>query len=67
MESRGNVQYPYGNVSNVGSTLHWGPHYTMDPFKLTHAEAIVEDTKFAEEFHTYGKFYQEPIEMDSPL
>ncbi|KAI9275934.1 concanavalin A-like lectin/glucanase domain-containing protein [Phascolomyces articulosus] len=55
MESRGNLEYPYGNITNVGSTLHWGTHYTTDKYNLTGAEAILEDgSTFADDFHTYG-------------
>lgn len=55
MESRGNRNYPFGNITNVASTLHWGVHYTMNRFNMTRAEAILEDgTTFADDFHTYG-------------
>ncbi|KAI9312954.1 concanavalin A-like lectin/glucanase domain-containing protein [Dichotomocladium elegans] len=56
MESRGNRDYPYGNITTFGSTLHWGTHYTMDQWDLSHAEAILENgSTFADDFHTYGK------------
>lgn len=39
----------------MGSTLHWGTHYTMDRYNLTRAEAILVDgSSFADDFHTYG-------------
>ncbi|KAI9496870.1 concanavalin A-like lectin/glucanase domain-containing protein [Zychaea mexicana] len=60
MESRGNPEYPYGNATNVGSTLHWGTHWSMDRYNLTHAEAILDDgTTFADDFHTYGLEWSE--------
>ncbi|OAD74008.1 glycoside hydrolase family 16 protein [Phycomyces blakesleeanus NRRL 1555(-)] len=55
MESRGNQYYSHGNISNIGSTLHWGPSYDLNKASMTHAEAILsEDETFADRFHTYG-------------
>ncbi|KAI7856563.1 concanavalin A-like lectin/glucanase domain-containing protein [Circinella umbellata] len=55
VESRGNTQYPYGNISTIGSTLHWGTHYTTNKYDLTAAEGILDDgSTFADDFHTYG-------------
>ena len=38
-ESRGNdVNYPTGGHNSFGSTLHWGPAFDQNKYKLTHAD-----------------------------
>ncbi|KAF7724623.1 hypothetical protein EC973_000867 [Apophysomyces ossiformis] len=60
IESRGNRNFPYGNVSTVESTLHWGPSTQLNRYKLTHAMAmLVDNTTFADDFHTYGLDWSE--------
>ena len=56
MESRGNgVDYPAGGVNTFGSTVHWGPFYGQDSFRMTHATKQAKNgSDFAQDFHTYG-------------
>ncbi|CEI90635.1 hypothetical protein RMCBS344292_04953 [Rhizopus microsporus] len=54
MESRGNVRYPYGNISTVLSTLHWGPNPYLNKYSLTQAEVHSTNGTFADNFHTFG-------------
>lgn len=56
MESRGNVRYPYGNISTVLSTLHWGPNPYLNKYSLTQAEVHSTNGTFADNFHTFGRF-----------
>ncbi|KAI9256012.1 concanavalin A-like lectin/glucanase domain-containing protein [Sporodiniella umbellata] len=51
MESRGNENYPFGNRSQVLSTLHWGPNFNLNKYALTQAEI---SGSFADDFHVYG-------------
>jgi len=60
MESRGNANYPRalgGGVESFGSTLHWGPHYALNAWSLTHAEKWLPSGTFADAFHTYGLYW----------
>ena len=44
MESRGNVGYPKefgGGPESFGSTLHWGPDWSVNQFMKTHAEKSI--------------------------
>ncbi|KAJ3214218.1 hypothetical protein HDU67_001970 [Dinochytrium kinnereticum] len=51
MESRGNgPAYPEGGYDQIGSTLHWGPNYFFNRYRLTHATKKIPD----DGFHTYG-------------
>lgn len=55
MESRGNnACYPTGGVDKFGSTLHWGPHFPIDPYNRTHTQYRMPAGDLAEDFHVYG-------------
>eukprot|EP00475_Leptophrys_vorax_P045439 TRINITY_DN941_c0_g1_i2.p1 TRINITY_DN941_c0_g1~~TRINITY_DN941_c0_g1_i2.p1 ORF type:complete len:272 (-),score=55.99 TRINITY_DN941_c0_g1_i2:620-1435(-) len=57
VESRGNLKYASegGGAETVSSTLHWGPFYGQDPYKLTHGNFSLRDGKtFNDDFHTFG-------------
>ena len=59
MESRGNApSYPPGGYDTFGSTLHWGPGWTDDPYQLTtkSMKAPVDPTA---DFHVYGLVWNE--------
>jgi beta-glucanase (GH16 family) len=61
MESRGNANYPQssgGGVESFGSTLHWGPEYSVNRYLLTH-EDYHHTAKLSDEFHTYGLYWSE--------
>lgn len=58
MESRGNARgYSAGGCEAYGSTLHWGPHYPEDPYDQTHGEYSLPSGDFADDFHTFGLFW----------
>jgi len=55
MESRGNNPcYAEGGVDAFGSTLHWGPHFPVDPYNLTHEQYHLPRGDLGEDFHVYG-------------
>ncbi|XP_064382536.1 beta-1,3-glucan-binding protein-like [Halichondria panicea] len=59
MESRGNSpKYPPGGYDTFGSTLHFGPGWTDDPYQLTHAtyKAPMDPTA---DYHVYGMVWNE--------
>ena len=59
MESRGNnPSYPPGGYDSFGSTLHWGPGWTEDPFSKTH-ETYKASVDLTADFHTYGLIWNE--------
>lgn len=59
MESRGNSpSYPPGGHDTFGSTLHWGPGWTDDPYTKTHQE-LKASVDLTGDFHTYGLIWNE--------
>ncbi|KAJ3257084.1 hypothetical protein HK103_004912 [Boothiomyces macroporosus] len=55
MEARGNgVNYPHGGYNQMGSTLHWGPDYFHNGYKLTHQTYTLPNGTFADDFHVFG-------------
>ncbi|KAI8140183.1 concanavalin A-like lectin/glucanase domain-containing protein [Fennellomyces sp. T-0311] len=60
MESRGNLNYPYSNITGVTSTMHWGTDWSTNRYNLTQAELVLDDgSTFADDFHTYGLEWSE--------
>lgn len=62
MESRGNVGYPQqfgGGPQSFGSTLHWGPDWSQNQYKKTHAIYTHQFGTLADDFHTYGLYWDE--------
>ena len=62
MESRGNLNYPTANgggCGSMGSTLHWGPDFFTNRFKLTHKQYDLPSGTFNDEFHVFGLFWDE--------
>ena len=59
MESRGNVNYPPGGVETFSSTLHWGPDFSTNQYAKTHAERTLTSGTFADDFHTFGLYWDE--------
>ena len=60
MESRGNAPgYPAGGRDTFGSTLHWGPGWTEDPFEKAHQEHKANGDELADKFHVYGLIWNE--------
>lgn len=62
MESRGNLNYPKengGGVSSMSSTLHWGPDFFQNRFKLTHKQYDLPSGTFNDDFHVFGLFWDE--------
>jgi beta-glucanase (GH16 family) len=61
-ESRGNIGYPKqygGGPESFGSTLHWGPDYSQDPFAKTHKVYSLPTGTLNDDFHTYGLYWDE--------
>jgi hypothetical protein len=57
VETRGNVNYTFGNVTSAGSTLQWGPSMDLNAYMDTHVEVLVDNGKsFADNFHTWGEY-----------
>jgi len=55
IESRGNAgSYSAGGVNQFGSTLHWGPYPTADPYMKTHGVYTLPSGDLSEDFHIYG-------------
>ncbi|KAG1421000.1 hypothetical protein G6F58_003942 [Rhizopus delemar] len=54
MESRGNKGYPYGNTSQILSTLHWGPNFYLNKYHLTQGQIQSKTGTFSDNFHIYG-------------
>ncbi|KAI8575461.1 hypothetical protein K450DRAFT_292668 [Umbelopsis ramanniana AG] len=55
VETRGNVNYTYGNVTSAGSTLQWGPSMDLNAYMDTHVEVLVDSgNSFADKFHVWG-------------
>lgn len=53
-ETRGNEwQYPEGR-DFVSSTLHFGPSYQFDAYRLTRGFKFLQRTDYTSGFHTYG-------------
>ena len=61
MESRGNVNYPPGGVNTFSSTLHWGPDFFSNQYSKTHAERTLTSGTFADDFHTFGLYWDDKI------
>lgn len=63
MESRGNdATYPAsagGGVNTFGSTLHWGPHWPLDPYEMTHETYTLPKGTLADDYHIYGLSWNE--------
>jgi beta-glucanase (GH16 family) len=58
-ESRGNVAPGYG-VDTYSSTLHWGPTFETNGFKLTSKTlSLPTGEKFSDKFHTFGLYWDE--------
>mgnify|MGYP000874438770 CR=1 FL=1 len=57
MESRGNdASYPSGGHDAFGSTLHWGPNWDQNRYKLTHAD-YKHPQSLGDDFHVYGLYW----------
>lgn len=57
VETRGNVNYAFGNVTSAASTLQWGPSMDLNAYLDTHVEVLVDNGKsFADNFHTWGEY-----------
>ncbi|KAJ3412155.1 hypothetical protein HDV05_001130 [Chytridiales sp. JEL 0842] len=56
MESRGNAPgYILGGNDAYGSTLHWGPSFSLNRYPQTHKQYKLKNGKtLADGFHTYG-------------
>ncbi|KAI9282436.1 concanavalin A-like lectin/glucanase domain-containing protein [Umbelopsis sp. AD052] len=55
VETRGNVNYTYGNVTSAGSTLQWGPSMDLNAYMDTHVEVLVNSgNSFSDKFHVWG-------------
>jgi len=54
IESRGNRNYAPGGINQIGSTLHWGPHWPLDPFEKTRVTYDLPSGDFADAFHVFG-------------
>ena len=64
MESRGNVGYPKqygGGPETFCSTLHWGSDWTTNQFYKTRGEYTINGTTFADDFHTYGLYWDDKV------
>jgi hypothetical protein len=61
MESRGNLNYPGGGPESFASTLHWGPDFSTNQFEKTHAEKSIEAGTLADDFHTYGLYWDDKV------
>jgi len=59
IESRGNQNYPPGGINTVASTLHWGPHWPLDPYPLTRVVYELPSGDFADDFHVFGLVWSE--------
>ncbi|GAB5591736.1 hypothetical protein Unana1_06636 [Umbelopsis nana] len=60
VETRGNVNYTFGNVTSAASTLQWGPSMDLNAYLDTHVEVLVDNGKsFADNFHTWGLEWDE--------
>jgi len=58
-ESRGNHLAGGYGVDTVTSTLHWGPNFDTNLFKLTTKSVALQGSTFADGFHTYGLYWDE--------
>lgn len=59
-QSRGNARgYPAGGVESFGSTLHWGPNWSMDRYTQTHATYTLPTGDFSDAFHVFGLYWNE--------
>jgi beta-glucanase (GH16 family) len=64
MESRGNLNYPKANgggPETFGSTLHWGSDWTTNQFWRTRAEYTIPNGTLADDFHTYGLYWDDKV------
>lgn len=62
MESRGNANYPKeygGGISSFGSTLHWGPDFFQNRYKMTHQQYDLPSGTFNDDFHIFGLHWTE--------
>jgi hypothetical protein len=60
MESRGNKPgYPSGGYDSFGSTLHWGPSWDFNKYSKTHADFKIPTGTLADDFHTYGLYWDD--------
>ncbi|KAG0348788.1 hypothetical protein BG004_004145 [Podila humilis] len=55
VESRGNgPEYGEGGYDKMSSTLHWGPSFEFNRYKMTHAQySLPGGATFADEFHEF--------------
>ena len=61
VESRGNdPSYASEGSDYFGSTLHWGPDYTQDPYYNAH-QSYQHTESLANDFHVYGLYWDEDI------
>ena len=58
LESRGNSVSCPGGSNTFGSTLHWGPDWSKDPWWLTHEEYTHHES-LGDAMHTYGLVWTE--------
>jgi beta-glucanase (GH16 family) len=64
MESRGNVGYPKefgGGPETFGSTMHWGSDFFTNQYIKTHAEKSLASGTLADDFHTYGLYWDDKV------
>jgi len=64
MESRGNVGYPKeagGGPESFASTMHWGADWTTNQYAKTHAEKSIGSGTLADDFHTYGLYWDDKV------
>ncbi len=47
-----------GGSDSFGSTLHWGPGWTDDPYQLTHTQ-FKASVDLAADYHIYGLIWNE--------